>query len=442
MVDSLNKYINKHNLCTANQKLLVAVSGGVDSVVLLHLLVKSNYSVAIAHCNFKLRGTESEEDEKFVRKLAEKYQLPIYVKQCPANDYASRHKLTIQEAARNLRYRFFDELIKQKGFEKVAVAHHADDNLETFFINLFRGGGLHGLKGIPVQRGHYIRPLMFATREQIEQYALENDLQWRNDSSNSSLKYLRNKIRHKLLPEIQKITGDFNTIFQSLDNLKEDALVLDTLLKNERSKHIKTQNGFLLINPDKTPKGLPESLWFYYLLKEYGFTRYDTDKIFDAYQKKSTGKHFFSEQFELLINRGNLLIRKRKATAAARFLISAENTFISEPFKSRIRVMSGNTINPTLFKNPGYGFFDMDKLSFPLILRKWRKGDRFKPYGLKGSKLVSDFFTDIKLSQFEKEKVWILESDGVIAWVVGYRTAEPFKVTKNTKTVFSVQLSD
>ena len=283
---------------------------------------------------------------------------------------------------------------------------------------------------------------MFATREQIEQYALENDLQWRNDSSNSSLKYLRNKIRHKLLPEIQKITGDFNTIFQSLDNLKEDALVLDTLLKNERSKHIKTQNGFLLINPDKTPKGLPESLWFYYLLKEYGFTRYDTDKIFDAYQKKSTGKHFFSEQFELLINRGNLLIRKRKATAAARFLISAENTFISEPFKSRIRVMSGNTINPTLFKNPGYGFFDMDKLSFPLILRKWRKGDRFKPYGLKGSKLVSDFFTDIKLSQFEKEKVWILESDGVIAWVVGYRTAEPFKVTKNTKTVFSVQLSD
>ncbi len=439
MVDSLKKYINKNNLCTTNQKLLVAVSGGVDSVVLLDLLVKSNYSVAIAHCNFKLRDTESEEDEKFVRKLAGKYQLPVFVKQCPAGDYANLHKLTIQEAARNLRYHFFDELIQQKGFDKVAIAHHADDNLETFFINLFRGGGLQGLKGIPVQRGHFIRPLMFATRGQIEQYALENGLQWRNDSSNSSLKYLRNKIRHKLLPEIQKITGDFNAIFQSLDNLKEDALVLDTLLKNERNKHIKTQNGYLLIKPNPAPKGLSESLWFYYLLKEYGFTRGETDKIFDAHQKKSVGKHFFSNQFELLINRDSLLIRKRKTTVAARFLISAEDTFIDEPFKARIKVMSGNAVDPTLFKNSGYGFFDMDKLTFPLILRKWRQGDRFKPYGLKGSKLVSDFFIDLKLSQFEKEKAWILESDGKIAWVVGYRTADPFKITGSTKTVFSLQ---
>jgi len=441
VLDSLKKYIKKNHLCHSGEKLLVAVSGGIDSVVLLDLLVKAGYVTAIAHCNFKLRGNESEEDEKFVRGLAEKYDIPIFVKQCPATDYATRHKLTIQEAARNLRYDFFEKLSVEKKFDKVAVAHHADDNLETFFINLFRGGGLQGLKGIPVQRAIFIRPLMFATRQQIETYAHDNDLEWRNDSSNASLKYLRNKIRHQLLPEIKKIIGNFTPVFQSLDNLKEDALVLEVLLNREKNRLVEIKNNSIVITPEETPAGLTGSLWFYYLLKAYAFPRSETDKIFDAFQSKSVGKHFFSEYFELLIDRDVLIVRKRATSVKQQFLIHSTDTVVDEPVKATLKIVSGNTIEPTLFKNPNDGFFDFSKLVFPLTLRKWREGDRFQPYGMKGSKLVSDFFTDIKLSLFEKEATWLLESGGSIIWIVGYRTAEPFKVTKNTEKVLLIRLT-
>ena len=420
---------------------MVAVSGGVDSVVLLDLLAKAGYKLALAHCNFKLRGDESEEDEQFVRNLAEKYHIPLFVKQCPANDYATKHKLTIQEAARDLRYDFFEKLSAEKNFDKVAIAHHADDNLETFFINLFRGGGLQGLKGIPVQRTIFIRPLMFATRQQIETYARDNNLRWRNDSSNASLKYLRNKIRHQLLPEIKKITGNFDPVFQSLDNLKEDALVLELLLEREKSRLTNIKNNNIIITPEKIPPGLTGSLWFYYLLKSYGFPRSETGKIFDAFRSKSTGKHFFSEHFELLVDRDSLVVRKKTLSAKQQFPIYPTDTVINKPIKATLKIVSGNAIEPTLFKNPDNGFFDYRKLTFPLTLRKWRQGDRFQPYGMKGSKLVSDFFTDMKLSLFEKEATWLLESEGVIAWIVGHRVAEPFKVTKKTKKVFSIRLT-
>lgn len=441
VLKSLKKYISENNLLLDNEYVLVAVSGGVDSVVLLDLLVKAGYRVAIIHCNFKLRGNESDDDEKFVSQLAKKYNRSLYVKHCPAYEFAKKHKLAIQEAARELRYNFFEKLSKQKDNIKVAIAHHADDNLETFFINLFRGSGLQGLKGIPVQRGIYIRPLMFTTRRQIETYARDNNLNWRNDTSNDALKYLRNKIRHNLLPEIKKITGNFNTIFQSLDNLKDDALVLDNLLNSEKNKYLDIKNNQTFIKPFEIPSNIPSDLWFYYLLKEYGFSRNETDKIFAAFKSRSVGKHFFAEHYELLVDREQLIVRKRISVSGQKYFITQNDAFISKPFNASIKVVSGNVIDPTLFKNSNFGFFDFDKLSFPLILRTWHEGDRFQPYGLKGSKLVSDFLTDLKLSLFDKEEVWIMESGGVIVWIVGYRIADPYKITESTENVFLIQLT-
>ncbi len=442
MLTAFKTYIQENSLCTTGEKILVAVSGGVDSVVLLDLFVKAGYHIAIAHCNFKLRGNESDSDELFVKKLAEQYNTGLFVKTCPAGDFANEQSISIQEAARELRYDFFEKLIKTKRFDKVAVAHHADDNLETFFINLMRGSGLQGLKGMPVQRDQIIRPLMFTTRQQIEDYANKHGISWRNDSSNDSDKYLRNNIRHHLLPELRKINPDFKTLFQSLSHLKQDALVLETLINNEKRKRFKEKDGQIIIPFENLEQKLPPALWLYYLLKDFGFPQSETGKIADAVQSNSTGKHFFSETDELLIDRNEIIIRKRKTVHQEVFHIDGSTTSLTQPFKATISVLSGNEIKPAQLKESNAAYLDFEKLTFPLTLRKWKKGDRFHPYGMKGSKLLSDFFTDLKLSLFEKENSWLLLSGDNIIWVVGKRIAEQVKINSGTKKIWCIRLTN
>ena len=441
MLTAFKTYIQENSLCTTGEKILVAVSGGVDSVVLLDLFVKAGYHIAIAHCNFKLRGNESDSDELFVKKLAEQYNTGLFVKTCPAGDFANEQSISIQEAARELRYDFFEKLIKTKRFDKVAVAHHADDDLETFFINLMRGSGLQGLKGMPVQRDNIIRPLMFATRKQIEDYANKHGISWRNDSSNDSDKYLRNNIRHHLLPELRKINPDFKTLFQSLSHLKQDALVLETLINNEKRKRFKEKEDQIIIPFENLEQKLPPALWLYYLLKDFGFPQSETGKIANAVKKNTTGKHFFSETHELLIDRNEIIIRKRKTIHQEIFHIDDSTTSLTQPFKAAISVLSGNDINPAQLKNSKAAYLDFDKLTFPLTLRKGQEGDRFHPYGMKGSKLLSDYFTDLKLSLFEKENSWLLLSGDEIVWVVGKRIAGQVKISSKTKIVWCIKLA-
>jgi tRNA(Ile)-lysidine synthase len=410
--------------------------------VLLHLFVKAGYRVAVAHCNFKLRGKESDDDELFVRNLVKKYKTEIFVKQCPAAEYANQHNLTIQEAARELRYGFFDTLLAEKKFDKIAVAHHADDDLETFFINLIRGSGLQGLKGMPVQRNNIIRPLMFATRDEIEQFARNNSITWREDSSNESDKYLRNNLRHHLLPQLKKIAPQADKVYQSLTFLKEDALVLETLLNNEKKKVFERENNRIKIPFDKLSDELPGDLWLFYLIRDFGFTRKDSANISESVLNRSTGKHFFSEKYELLIDREAVLIRKKSENKEQKFTIEENQTSISEPFSATISVLEKDKINLSALKNNRVAFLDYDKLSFPLVLRKWKKGDRFHPYGMRGAKLLSDFFTDLKLDRFEKENIWLLTSNGVIVWVTSFRIAEPFKISTTTKKVLKISLTE
>ena len=440
MLASFNKFINKENLCHQGQNILIAVSGGIDSVVLLDLFSKTNYKIGLAHCNFKLRGDESDEDEQFVRTLAKKYNVELFVRICPAKKFATKNSISIQESARELRYQFFEDIIAEKSFGKVAVAHHADDNLETFFINFMRGSGLQGIKGIPVERDNIIRPLMFATRFQIEQYAIENNLTWRNDSSNNSLKYLRNKIRHRLLPELKKISPDFAPMFQSLSNLNDDALLLKALIRKEKKTIIEEKDDLIIIPFNKLDPELPTDLWLYYLLKEFGFSHSETDKIADAVEHKTTGKHFFSETHELLIDRNSIIIRNKEKINNMEYVIQEDNYTLVEPFTADIKIISKEDINFSELKDATKAFLDFDKLTFPLTLRRWKKNDRFHPYGMSGTKLLSDYFIDLKLTLYEKENIWLLLSNNQIVWVVSHRVSEMFKVSADTDKVFSIKL--
>ncbi|NOX84795.1 MAG: tRNA lysidine(34) synthetase TilS [Chlorobi bacterium] len=441
MLEQFQDFIRENELVSPGDKVLLAVSGGVDSVVMLDLFHRAGYPIAIAHVNFQLRGEESDEDERFVRSLAEKYGVTCFVKHTDTLQYAAMNKLSIQEAAREIRYRWFEEICRSEVFEKVAVAQHADDQIETFFINLLRGSGVAGLKGMPVKRGLIIRPLLFAGRQGIEQYAKERELSFREDSSNLSDKYLRNRVRHHLLPELEKIKEDYRqSVGKSIRYLTEDHQLLEYLIGQKQKEFFLTSGDEIKI-PVKAVKDSPDNHAFlYYLLRDYGFHRDVSDSICEVLQKKETGKIFHSSDYRLLTDR-EFLILKRKNTE-----ISGESFYIRQPgnaIDTPVVLKSEVIENPENihFKNdPATAYFDLDKLTFPLVVRKWRAGDRFAPFGMKGAKLVSDYLIDSKVNRFEKENVYVMESAGKIIWIIGYRVSEDFKISEETKKVIVFRL--
>jgi tRNA(Ile)-lysidine synthase len=440
MLDRFERFIKENDLCSRDDKILVALSGGLDSVVLLRLFLKAGYDVAAAHCNFLLRGPESDGDERFVRDLCEKWGVELFVRSCPAEKYSKQEKLTIQEAARELRYGFFEELIKTKNFSKIAVAHHADDDLETFFINFFRGSGVSGLKGIPVARDRIIRPLLPFERKELETFAQNEHLSWREDSSNSSDKYLRNRIRHHLLPVVEKLVESKKGIKESLAFLKDDAFLLEQLLEEKKKELITVTDDLIEIRIDEVGDERLRRPLLYHLIRDYGFNGSDAVEINNALEQNVTGVLFFSGDHELVVNRGHLLIRKRVQREAGEYLINNEVRFLEKPFKAQWEILTFHDLNKEELKDPEKAFFDLDKLTFPLVLRKWKKGDRFIPFGMKGSKLISDLLIDLKVDAFQKENVWLLLSGREIIWVVGYRISDKVKVTGKTETVLKISL--
>lgn len=446
MYEAFLKFISKNQLYLKRDKVLLAVSGGIDSVVMCALFHKSGFDFGIAHCNFQLRGEESDTDEDFVRQLAKELNVSVFVKAFDTQKYATENKLSIQVAARDLRYAWFEEIAKKEAFDYIAIAQHSDDQVETFFINLFRGSGAVGLKGMPLKRGKIIRPLLFASRNEIEQYAKENGLSFREDSSNTSDKYLRNNIRNKLIPKLEEVSpGAKISISKSMHFLQEDAILLQQLLTDKRSQLFINRKESIYIPLDELKKLSPLDSWLFYLLKDFNFNRQSTNALAALLQNEeitSSGKAFYSDRFQLLVDREFIIIQEAQPESnESIYSIHKTDHKVKTPVPLEI-VTEENRSDYLFDSNPAIVYFDADKLKFPLIIRKWKQGDRFIPFGMKGSKLVSDFFIDKKLDRFAKDNCWLLLSCDQIIWIIGLRSSAVYSVNKSSKKVLKIQLMD
>ena len=453
MLQKFHQYINRYNLIAEGDRLVLALSGGIDSMVLADLLLKSKVNFAAAHCNFHLRGEESDGDEKFVREFAEKNGIQCFVKHFDTEQYAADQGISIEMAARDLRYTWFEELRQQLGYDKIAVAHHADDQAETFFINLLRGAGLRGLKGMQPKNGVIIRPMLWASREEIHQYALENQILWREDHTNAETIYLRNKIRNQLLPVFDELHPEARQgLYKSLEHLASENDLYRELLKEKLNQIIEHNGEFQSIPHSafliqhsaflKAPEPVEGPTAFQLLfewLRQYGFNTDQCRFIYDA-METGIGNKYYSPTHQLVIGRNELQLSEIKPGEDEVVQIEIGEKEILSPIHLRFSQFE-KTADFIIDKSPNIALLDADKIRFPLTLRHWHHGDRFHPLGMKGSKLLSDFFGDQKFTEWQKQNVWLLVSaDNEIFWVVGYRIDDRYKVTKDTKCVFRCEL--
>ncbi|MCB0484922.1 MAG: tRNA lysidine(34) synthetase TilS [Flavobacteriaceae bacterium] len=441
MLNEFSQHITKELPFLKDKKLLIAISGGIDSVVLTHLFYELEYSISLAHCNFRLRGKESDGDEAFVEDLAKKLDIPVFIKKFDTLQFASEEKLSVQLAARKLRYDWFNELLHQKQYDYLLTAHHADDAVETYLINLSRGTGLDGLTGIPKQNGKIIRPLLPFSREQIEKYAKEQNIDWREDSTNEETKYLRNKIRHKIIPILKELNPNFlNGFSKTQDNLQGIRVIADDRIE-EVSKDVISESAdksVIQFNIEKLKELSNPKAYLFEMLKKYGFTEWnDVENLLNT----QSGKYVYSNSHKLLKDRGFLLLSKIiDSISEAVFFIEKDNLFLKTE-KIALKITEIDKPISSLKALPSTSILiDKDLLKFPLIVRKWKEGDYFYPFGMKGKKKISKYFKDQKISNFEKENSWLLCSENDIVWVVGQRSDDRFKITDKTKHIVQIEI--
>ena len=433
MIKKIEQYIINNNLFLKENQLLLAISGGADSVFLFFVLKKLGYNIELAHCNFNLRGKESDEDECFVKELANKHGIRHHIKSFETQKYAHEHKISIQMAARVLRYKWFDELLVNNNLDFVITGHHKDDNVETFFINLIRGTGMNGLCGIKAKNKNIIRPFLDISRQEIEHYLSQKNITYRNDSSNSDIQYLRNKIRHQLIPLLKEMNPNIQ------QTITDEIFVVDQVNKVFQ-KEIDVIRGRLLVEKEGVYKlnisALIElehlEIILFEILKSFGFS--EVNQIIKAINSQS-GKQFFSDDYQLIIDREEIIISLLENNQANIEILDIE-TEIQIPVSIKFTTSSDFSLDT----NPNIVKLDFDKISFPLRLRKWKNGDKFKPLGMRNFKKVSDFFIDEKYSLLDKQKQWILCSEDEIIWIVGNRIDDRYKIDTHTKKVYIAEL--
>ncbi|WP_242205778.1 tRNA lysidine(34) synthetase TilS [Aestuariivivens insulae] len=435
MLETFKNHINSRLPFLNDGKLLIAISGGVDSVVLTHLCYKMGLNIALAHCNFNLRGDESDLDESFVLDLAEDLDVEVFVESFDTETYAKAQKLSIQMAARELRYNWFTELAEQLHFNYILTAHHADDNLETFLINFTRGTGLEGLTGIPEVNDKFVRPLLPFSEDDIVDFAKSHNIKWRDDSSNKSVKYLRNKLRHEVVPILKTINPSLLQSFQTtLDNLNASSNIIKDSIETFLNNTMERLGGNVMAFKVSEFKKLDNpKAYLYEVFKSYGFTEWeDVTHLLDA----ETGKYVLSKTHRLIKNRTHLLLSEINKGEREAVLVLEQLSAVETPLGT-LRFTEVDTISET---NANCIYVDKALLQFPLKLRKKKEGEYFYPLGMTGRKKLSKYFKDEKLSLLDKENAWLLCTEDAIVWVVGRRADNRFRVTDHTKHILKIEL--
>ncbi|MBR4995551.1 MAG: tRNA lysidine(34) synthetase TilS [Alistipes sp.] len=440
LIDRFQEYVTRNALFTKQDKILLTVSGGVDSMVLMSLCVNSGYKVGVAHCNFCLRGKESDEDEIMVQETARRYGIECFNRHFDTTGEMERTGESMEMAARRLRYEWFNQLCEEQGYTVIAIAHHIDDSIETFFINMLRGTGLRGLTGISNQVGRVVRPLMFATRKEILDYAHRKHITFREDSSNLTTKYLRNKIRLGLIPRIREINPRFPFIMnRNIERLTAAQQFIDGAIDNIYKNIIEINQGIYTLHIDRIEHVASREFVIYEILNSrFGFKGDTVDGLCKTLSQESSGKRFYSRDYVAYTDRGNIVVTNIDDNDPCSVSI--------EKGQSRA-YCGGNALYFELcdvdmlnsFNAPNnVALIDAETLNYPLTLRKWQEGDSFTPFGMKGSKKVSDFLIDNKISMAEKARQFVLLSGDEIVWLVGRRINDNNRITQKTDMVLRI----
>lgn len=440
LLEEFEKYVAANELFSHDDKILLTVSGGVDSMVMMALFAASGYKFGVAHCNFQLRGEESDEDELLVAREAERYGAELFNRRFDTTGEMERTGESMEMAARRLRYTWFRSLCDEHGYTVIAIAHHINDSIETFFINMLRGTGLRGLTGINVQIGRIVRPLMFATRKEILDYAVAHHIPYREDSSNRSTKYLRNKVRLGVVPMLREINPRFTTIMRrNISRLTDAQRFIDSSMEIIKRTSLDTEGDIHTLHVDRIDASLPLGYVVYEILNSsYGFKGDTVDALCHALAQGNTGRRFYSREWVATVDRGRVVISR----------ITDEDSCEVAVERGTLRSYCGNSVLyyeycdidmiDSMELGDNVALIDADRLQFPLTLRRWQQGDWFIPFGMTGRKKLSDYLIDRKVSMAEKSRQFVLLSGDDVVWVVGRRLDDRFRLTRQTENVLKI----
>ncbi len=453
MIATVQKYILQNNLFNSGTPILVACSGGIDSMVLIEVLQKLNYKLAIAHCNFQLRGNESDEDEQFIQKFANEKKIPFHVIKFDTKTYKQNNDVSTQMAARELRYEWFEKIRKENQYHFIVTAHHLDDQLETILLNITKGTGIKGLTGMQPKNGFIVRPFLEISKQEILDYTNENKVAFREDSSNASDDYQRNLIRHQIVPQLQKINPSLHaTMISFIDRMNDYEILSNEQIEVAKKKCYSEKNGIVEIKLGfiKTHKAGQTIL--FHLLKEFGFNSDVVNQLFQSFktlEKLKSGNQFFSETHRIVIDRKSLFIVPKNIEKENYLsFVQLPNQIIFNNYKIQCSMVPINEV--TIKPSNRYSYFDADKIEFPLMIRYYKEGDYFYPFGMSkpktpgkaGKKKLSKYFKDEKFSLLDKDNTAVLFSGEKLIWLVGHRIDDRYKVTEKTKHVLKMVISD